>query len=35
VVLFLVHIMVGLRVDADSEVLGLDLAQHREHLGSS
>ena len=35
VVLLLVHIMVGLRVDADSEVLGLDLAQHREHLGSS
>ncbi|RSZ42404.1 MULTISPECIES: ammonium transporter [unclassified Variovorax] len=35
VVLFLVHVLVGLRVDADSEVLGLDLAQHREHLGSS
>jgi len=35
VVLFLVHVIVGLRVDADSEVLGLDLAQHREHLGSS
>ena len=35
VVLFLVHVMVGLRVDADSELLGLDLAQHREHLGSS
>ena len=34
VVLFLVHVLVGLRVDADSEVLGLDLAQHREHLGS-
>ena len=35
VVLFLVHVIVGLRVDADSEQLGLDLAQHREHLGSS
>ncbi|HEX7867450.1 MAG TPA: ammonium transporter [Variovorax sp.] len=35
VVLFLVHVMVGLRIDADNEVLGLDLAQHREHLGSS
>ncbi|MDN6882207.1 ammonium transporter [Variovorax sp. CAN2819] len=35
VVLFLVHVIVGLRVDADSELLGLDLAQHREHLGSS
>ncbi|MFV0672722.1 ammonium transporter [Variovorax sp. tm] len=35
VVLFLVHAIVGLRVDADSELLGLDLAQHREHLGSS
>jgi len=34
VVLFLVHVMVGLRVDADSELLGLDLAQHREHIGS-
>jgi Amt family ammonium transporter len=34
VVLFVVHVLVGLRVDADSEQLGLDLAQHREHLGS-
>ncbi|QNK70675.1 ammonium transporter [Variovorax sp. PAMC26660] len=34
VVLFLVHILVGLRVDPESEQLGLDLAQHREHLGS-
>ena len=34
VVLFLVHVMVGLRVDADSELLGLDLAQHKEHIGS-
>jgi Amt family ammonium transporter len=33
IVLFLVHILVGLRVDAESELLGLDLAQHREHLG--
>jgi len=34
VVLFLVHVLVGLRVEADSEVLGLDLAQHKEQLGS-
>ncbi|RQO36888.1 ammonia channel protein [Variovorax sp. KBW07] len=34
VVLFVVHVLVGLRVDAESEQLGLDLAQHREHLGS-
>jgi Amt family ammonium transporter len=34
VVLLLVHVLVGLRVDAQSELLGLDLAQHREHLGS-
>ncbi len=34
VVLWLVHVLVGLRVDADSELLGLDLAQHKEHLGS-
>jgi Amt family ammonium transporter len=34
VVLLLVHALVGLRVDAQSELLGLDLAQHREHLGS-
>ncbi|MFH0133882.1 ammonium transporter [Variovorax sp. VaC1] len=34
IVLFLVHVLVGLRVDPESEQLGLDLAQHREHLGS-
>ena len=34
IVLFVVHILVGLRVDPDSEQLGLDLAQHREHLGA-
>lgn len=34
IVLFLVHVLVGLRVDAESEQLGLDLAQHREHLGA-
>jgi Amt family ammonium transporter len=34
VVLLLVHLLVGLRVDAESELAGLDLAQHREHLGS-
>jgi Amt family ammonium transporter len=34
VVLVLVHALVGLRVDAQSEELGLDLAQHREHQGS-
>ena len=34
IVLFLVHMLVGLRVDAESEQLGLDLAQHREHLGA-
>ncbi|WP_198088965.1 ammonium transporter [Variovorax sp. E3] len=34
VVLLLVHALVGLRVDAESELLGLDLAQHKEHLGS-
>ncbi|WP_409241980.1 ammonium transporter [Curvibacter microcysteis] len=28
------HFMVGLRVDEASEQLGLDQAQHREHLGS-
>jgi Amt family ammonium transporter len=33
-VLLLVHVLVGLRVDAESELLGLDLAQHKEHLGS-
>ncbi|RIX82352.1 ammonium transporter [Acidovorax cavernicola] len=33
IVLFLVHVLVGLRVDPESELLGLDLAQHREHLG--
>ncbi|MFM9925693.1 ammonium transporter [Variovorax sp. H27-G14] len=33
VVLWLVHVLVGLRVDANSEQLGLDLAQHREHQG--
>ncbi|MDQ0042954.1 ammonium transporter [Variovorax boronicumulans] len=34
IVLFLVHVLVGLRVDPESEQLGLDLAQHREHLGA-
>ena len=34
IVLFAVHILVGLRVDPESEQLGLDLAQHREHLGA-
>ncbi|MET3495338.1 ammonium transporter [Variovorax boronicumulans] len=34
IVLFLVHVLVGLRVDAESEQLGLDLAQHRERLGA-
>ena len=33
IVLFLVRVLVGLRVDPDSEVQGLDLAQHREHIG--
>jgi Amt family ammonium transporter len=33
-VLLLVHVLVGLRVDTESELLGLDLAQHKEHLGS-
>jgi len=33
IVLFLVRALVGLRVDPDSEVQGLDLAQHREHIG--
>ncbi|CAA2100741.1 ammonium transporter [Variovorax paradoxus] len=33
VVLWLVHVLVGLRVDANGEQLGLDLAQHREHQG--
>ena len=34
IVLFLVHVLVGLRVDPESELVGLDLAQHREHLGA-
>ncbi|MET0542984.1 MAG: ammonium transporter [Variovorax sp.] len=32
-VLVVVHILVGLRVQQDAEVLGLDLAVHRERLG--
>ena len=34
IVLFLVHVLVGLRVDPESELVGLDLAQHKEHLGA-
>ncbi len=33
-VLLVVRALVGLRVDPESELVGLDLAQHREHLGS-
>ncbi|MDT8990426.1 ammonium transporter [Curvibacter sp. APW13] len=32
--LWLVRLVVGLRVDEDSERTGLDVAQHREHLGA-
>jgi Amt family ammonium transporter len=27
-------VLVGLRVDPESELVGLDLAQHKEHLGA-
>jgi Amt family ammonium transporter len=33
-VLFLVHVLVGLRVTAETETVGLDLGVHRERLGS-
>lgn len=32
--LWLVKLLVGLRVDEDAERMGLDVAQHREHLGA-
>ena len=32
--LWLVNFAMGLRVDEQSEQTGLDIAQHREHLGS-
>jgi Amt family ammonium transporter len=32
--LWVVKMAVGLRVDEDAERTGLDVAQHREHLGS-
>ena len=33
VVLGIVRVLVGLRVDDEAERLGLDLAEHRERLG--
>jgi len=33
VVLVIVRVLVGLRVDDEAERLGLDLAEHRERLG--
>ncbi len=32
--LFLTHLLVGLRVDEQSELTGLDIAQHRERIGA-
>lgn len=29
-----VQLLVGLRVDEQSEITGLDITQHREHMGS-
>jgi len=34
VLLWVTKVIVGLRVDDSSEVTGLDVTQHREHLGS-
>jgi Amt family ammonium transporter len=34
VLLYLTKFIVGMRVDEGAEVLGLDVAQHREHMGS-
>jgi Amt family ammonium transporter len=32
--LWLTKLIVGLRVDENSELTGLDVSQHREHLGT-
>ena len=32
--LWLTKLIVGLRVDENAELTGLDVSQHREHLGS-
>jgi Amt family ammonium transporter len=34
VLLWVTKVIVGLRVDENSELTGLDVSQHREHLGS-
>jgi Amt family ammonium transporter len=34
VLLYLTKFIVGMRVEEGAEVLGLDVAQHREHMGS-
>jgi Amt family ammonium transporter len=33
-VLWFTNVMVGLRVDDGAEATGLDVAQHREHMGT-
>ncbi|RZI95745.1 MAG: ammonium transporter, partial [Variovorax sp.] len=33
-VLLVVHVLVGLRVNEETEALGLDLGQHRERLAT-
>jgi Amt family ammonium transporter len=33
VLLWVTKVIVGLRVDAQSELEGLDISQHREHMG--